>query len=322
MNLFKKSVCGGGAMGNDGTDGPTATVWARELPAAAATAAGQLLLLGAGAFVLAGITDEYGPEHGEGAFGTTLVSWLLVIAPVLLPVLGLLHTALFALPVAGPAHALGSRSRIPGGVWAALLTVALAALYAAAGRWWYDLPYGATWAWVAGTGLLPVFAARYARTRDVRPWGTVVRAAAVTGAGLLLLGGGLAADRAGLLPEYRPPRLAPSQYAGEWTGDGARLVLRPDGTARAEGLPVTGPDGGVAYCTGAGTWTFDPEAAAPAGAPAEPAHRDGVWLDVSPCADSAPAWRIAGTTRRPELFALLGDPDAGVRKVLRREGGG
>ncbi|MFF4320365.1 hypothetical protein [Streptomyces sp. NPDC001568] len=309
-------------MGHDGTVRPS-TVRGRELPAAAATSAGQLLLLFVGAFVLAGLSDPYDQGQGEGAFGAAVLMWLVVIAPVLLPVLGLLHAALFVLPVAGPAHALGRLGRVPGDAWAVLLTAGLAALWAAAGSWRHDLPFGPTWAWVAATGLLPVAAARYARRRDVRPGAVVGRVAGVTGAGLLLLGGGYAADTAGLLPEYRPPRLAASEYAGTWTGDaGARLTLHRDGTMSAEALPVMDRDGGVARCSGAGTWSFDPEAAANAWAPAAPAHRDGVWLDMRSCAGSVLDWRIAGTTERPELFTWFGGTDDGLLKVLRRDGVG
>ncbi|MFD6874885.1 MULTISPECIES: hypothetical protein [unclassified Streptomyces] len=301
-------------MAHDETARP-ATVLGRELPAAAAMSAGQPLLLLAAAFVLTGLADPYDHDRSEGAFGDALLMWLLLIAPLLLPVLGLLHAALFALPVAGPARALGRRGRVPAGVWAVLLTAALAALYAAAGRWRFDLSFGPTWAWVAGTGLLPVAAARYARARDVRPWGMVCRTAGATGAGLLLLGGVFAADRAGLLPEYRPPRLAASDYAGTWTGAaGARLVLHRDGTMNADALPVVGSDGEVARCTGAGTWSFDPEVV--------PAHRDGVRLDFRSCTGSVLAWRIAGTTERPELFTRFAGPDADVLKVLRRDADG
>ncbi|MEU9029968.1 hypothetical protein AB0D46_21110 [Streptomyces sp. NPDC048383] len=298
-------------MTHDETVRP-ATFLGRELPAAAAISAGQPLLLLAAAFVLTGLAGPYDHDRGEGAFGAVLLTGFLLLSPLLLPVLGLLHAALFALPVTGSAHALGRRGRVPAGVWAVLLTAALAALYAAAGRWRFDLPYGPTWAWVAGTGLLPVAAARYARARDVRPWGMIRRAAGVTGAGLLLLGGGHAAGLAGLLPEYRPPRLAASEYAGTWTGDGgARLVLHRDGTMSAEALPVVARDGGIDRCTGDGTWSFDPEAV--------PANRDGVWLDIRSCTGSVPAWRISGTTERPELFTWLYGPDADVLKVLRSD---
>ncbi|MFF3020198.1 hypothetical protein [Streptomyces sp. NPDC057939] len=301
-------------MTHDGTVRP-ATVLGRELPAAAAMSAGQPLLLLAAAFVLTGLEGPYDHDRSEGAFGTAVLMWLLTIAPLLLPVLGLLHAALFALPVAGPARVLGRRGRVPAGVWAVLLTGALAALYAAAGRWRFDLPFGPTWAWVAGIGLLPVAAAHHARKHDVRPWGMIRRAAGVTGAGLLLLGAGLAVDRAGLLPEYRPPRLAESQYAGTWTGDaGARLVLHRDGTMSADALPVVGRDGGIDRCTGAGTWSFDPESV--------PAHRDGVWLDIRSCTGSVTAWRISGTTERPELFTRFDDPRDGSPKVLRLDAGG
>ncbi|MFD3871682.1 hypothetical protein [Streptomyces sp. NPDC058623] len=142
---------------------------------------------------------------------------------------------------------------------------------------------------MAGTGLLPVAAARYARARDVRPWAMIRRAAGVTGAGLLLLGGGHAAGLAGLLPEYRPPRLAASEYAGTWTGDGgARLVLHRDGTMSAEALPVVARDGGIDRCTGDGTWSFDPEAV--------PANRDGCGSTSGPVRDPYPP---GGSRARP-----------------------
>ncbi|MEU9036503.1 hypothetical protein AB0D45_16585 [Streptomyces sp. NPDC048352] len=167
-----------------------ASVWARELPGALALAAGQPLLLAAGSVLIASRHEDYDPAAG-GAFGILL---LLVLGPVLLPLLGLVHAVLFALPVAAAARSLGRRTGLPAAGPAVLLGAALAALYAAWGRS-RGLPFGPAWAWTAGLAVLPVAGALYARARDARPLEMLARAAAVTGAGLLvmlLVGVGLA----------------------------------------------------------------------------------------------------------------------------------
>ncbi|MFE1560158.1 hypothetical protein ACFW6V_34865 [Streptomyces sp. NPDC058734] len=156
-----------------------ASVWNRELPGALALAAGQPLLL----LVLSVLRAVRHPDCADG--GTFGVVLLLCVAPLLFPLLGLLHTALFALPVTAAARALGRRTRLPAPVLAVLLGAALAALYAAEGRR-HGLPFGATWAWVAGLAVLPVAGALYARARDTGPARSLARGAAVT-VGLLLV---------------------------------------------------------------------------------------------------------------------------------------
>ncbi|WP_405979372.1 hypothetical protein [Streptomyces sp. NBC_00158] len=158
-----------------------ASVWNRELPGALALAAGQPLLLVAVSVFFSLRQSHYESASG-GAFGLMV---LLCVAPLLFPLLGLLHTALFALPVTAAARALGRRTRLPAPVLAVLLGAALAALYAVEG-WRRGLPFGATWAWVAGLAVLPVAGALYARARDTGPARTLARGAAVT-TGLLLV---------------------------------------------------------------------------------------------------------------------------------------
>ncbi|MGE7389881.1 hypothetical protein ACQKM2_30820 [Streptomyces sp. NPDC004126] len=159
-----------------------ASVWNRELPGSLVLAAGQPLLLLVASVFFSLRQSDYESANG-GAFGVMV---LFCVAPLLFPLLGLLHTALFALPVTAAARALGRRTRLPAPALAVLLGAALAALYAAEG-WRHGLPFGATWAWVGGLAVLPVGGALYARARDTRPARTLALGAAVTVVLLLVL---------------------------------------------------------------------------------------------------------------------------------------
>lgn len=64
----------------------------------------------------------------------------------------------------------------------------------------------------------------------------------------------------------------------------------------------------LARCTGTGTWRFRER---------QEYRREGVELDVKAC-DSADGLSVAGTRSHPELFTLLGDPDAGDVRRLRK----
>ncbi|MEU8434965.1 hypothetical protein AB0F18_18980 [Streptomyces sp. NPDC029216] len=162
--------------------GRLTAAWGRELAGAAAAAIGQLALLVAGSVLFAFTRADYDPGEG-GAFGIVVV---LVAGPVVLLLLGLLHAALFALPVSVAARALGRRTPVPAAGWAAALGAVLAAVYAAEG-WRHGLPYGPTWEWVAGLGVLPVAGALYARWCEVRTLKVVEGVAWVMGTGLLVV---------------------------------------------------------------------------------------------------------------------------------------
>lgn len=56
-------------------------------------------------------------------------------------------------------------------------------------------------------------------------------------------------------------------------------------------------------------------------AKAEYGNRAGVALTVPDCKEAELRWEVAGTEERPELFVLMGDPDAGEVTVLRKQTG-
>lgn len=119
------------------------------------------------------------------------------------------------------------------------------------------------------------------------------------------------------LGEFEPPRLARAQYAGEWRGtDGGVVRLQEGGDLVVEDLPVDrrragGSDHVVTRCTATGTWQERP-------ADTRVHQRAGVDLSVTDCAGWERTWQVAGTVDRPELFQVVGDPDAGGLRILRR----
>lgn len=92
-------------------------------------------------------------------------------------------------------------------------------------------------------------------------------------------------------------------------GDGVRLELGARGEVTARELPVHDGFDVVRRCSGHGTWK--PVEAALDG-------RAGVAVSVPGCEDAESVWQVAGTRERPELFVLMGDPDAGDVAVLRK----
>ncbi|MFJ3927801.1 hypothetical protein [Streptomyces sp. NPDC090022] len=270
----------------------------------------QIVLLLVFDVVTTGLRDDHGVGHG----GTYLFSFpLLFCFPPLLVGLGYLH----ALTLTVPAVTLSRRlsRRFPGvrvsWLWPPVLLTACAAVVAllptAVGA-----PYTASWACLTASGLLPLVAAEYARRRGRSPRFMLKRTAMATGAVLLatLLAALLGADAW----TYRPPRLPRAEYVGTWTGDaGARLVLRANGEAVAEHLPVEpwGPAATETCSSGAGTWEFTP------GSAHSVSGRDAAEVRIEGCAHPM-TWEIAGTREAPHLFVLLGDPDTGDLHVLRK----
>ncbi|MFI5672484.1 hypothetical protein [Streptomyces sp. NPDC051704] len=184
--------------------------------------------------------------------------------------------------------------------------VLLAAGYAVPISLLADGSYAATFGWIAATGMLPVGVAVFARMREVpktkvRRWALVPSVAAVIAT--FCLGANA--------PVYQPPVLERDDYVGEWAGDGVRLELGAQGTVTARELPVHDGFDVVDHCSGRGTWK-------PEGKEANLDHRAGVALTIPDCTGAELSWAVAGTDERPELFVLMGDPDAGHTAVLRK----
>jgi hypothetical protein len=307
------------------------------LTTAAAVAAAQLPAVCLLWWVYATRGDDYGSSYAS-AFGLLC---LFVLAPVILPVLGLLHAALHI----APAHALarlgaarlGSarlgvtrlgvvRLRGPEWAWHLLCAALVAVAWAAVAAVLWDWPFVVTGAVLAGLGVLPVLGLAHIRRRATitgRVWGTwtlwLLSALASVGLFALAFVGALMATVGGLIDEYEPPKLSAAQLAGEWHGDeGAVLRLRPDGRAEATKLPSQPEnyDGlsGPAYirCDGTGSWDLRSEYAQ------TDTDRDGVLVHLrDDCGDDT-YWTVGGTDTDPELFVLFGDPDAGELRILER----
>ncbi|MEU0738311.1 hypothetical protein [Streptomyces sp. NPDC006134] len=300
-----------------------------ETYTAAAVCAGQLPAAGLIWWVVSSTGDDYGVGYG-GAFG---LACLVLFAPLYLPFLGLLHTVLHIAPAALLARAAGRR--VPGPEWvrhltgAALVASAWAALADAVGAG----GFAATAVGLTALGVLPVLALAYVRRRGRAPgrawgcWGVWFRAGgAAVALFAVAFGGLLAADRMGLIDAYEPPVLSAAQLAGTWRGeDGAVLRLDPGGRAGLSRLPERSgsseawADGTFAVCDGTGTWSLDREGRADPYPEDGPGERDGVVVRPGGGCGEDTYWTIGGTERRPELFVLFGDPDAGELHILTRD---
>ncbi|MFE2479139.1 hypothetical protein [Streptomyces sp. NPDC059389] len=246
--------------------------------------------------------------YGRGYGGAIAVLFWLVVEAVLGPciglVLGFAHSLLFTTPVMVASNAVGVRTRIPAPWWTPPALVLLAAGYAVPVSWIAGTAYTATFGWIAALGVLLVGASVYARMRLVpkvraRRWALVLIAPALVTAFAF----GVTA------PAYQPPVLAGAGYVGEWAGDGVHLDLDPRGEATAKELPVYKGFEVVDHCSGRRTWK-----------PVDAAHGHwaGVDLAIPACQDANLNWEAAGTDEHPELFVLMGDPDAGETAVLSK----
>ncbi|MFF4098724.1 hypothetical protein [Streptomyces sp. NPDC001903] len=254
---------------------------------------------------LAALADE---PYGRGYGGAIAVLFWLVVQAVLGPCIGLAlgfaHSLLFTTPVMVASNAVGVRTRIPAPWWAPPALGLLAAGYAVPVSWIAGTAYAATFGWIAALGVLPVGASVYARMRLVpkvraRRWALVLIAPAL----VIAFAFGVTA------PAYQPPVLARADYVGEWAGDGVHLELGAQGEVTARELPVYEGFEVVDHCSGHGTWK-----------PLEAAHghRAGVDLAIPNCHSANLSWEVAGTDEHPELFVLMGDPDAGETVVLSK----
>ncbi|MFG2997012.1 hypothetical protein [Streptomyces sp. NPDC048340] len=251
--------------------------------------------------------DPYGRGYG-GAIA--LLFWLVVmcvLGPVVAVLLGLAHSLLFSTPVMVATNAVGVRTGISAAWWALPAVGLLAAGYAAPVCLLVGTSYAAAFGWIAAVGALPVGVAVFARMRQV-PRARVRRWAL----GPIALGVLATCFLGTTAPAYRPPVLQRADYIGEWAGDGVRLELGTGGEATAEKLPVHDGFEIVDRCSGHGTWEPEEEAYD---------RRAGVTLSLPDCTGARLSWEVAGTSERPELFVLMGDPDAGEVAVLRKRAG-
>ncbi|RZU15084.1 hypothetical protein [Streptomyces sp. BK239] len=287
-----------------------------ESVAAVAAGAAQLPAVCALLFWQALAADRYGVGYGP-AFGLLC---LLLFAPVLLPVLGLLHAGAQILPGALVADVVLRRVPWPRWVRRLLGVTLVGAVWAVVGAVWAGMSFFVTVACLAALGALPVLAMEYARVRPKSNRGLWWRAA---GASVVLfvlaLVGGSVASAVGLVEEYEPPALSAERVAGVWRGeDGAVLKLLPGGRAELTRMPVD-PGGRATVdfvvCDGVGSWRLEPGRV-----------RDGVVVRLA--ADEAgeedgcrgeTVWSSGGTERSPELFVFFGDPDASSPRVLTRD---
>ncbi|MEV5338629.1 hypothetical protein AB0K93_09100 [Streptomyces sp. NPDC052676] len=259
--------------------------------------------------------DDYGTGYG-GALG---LACLCLFLPLVLPVLGLVHTAVHLLPGWMLAHPLARRfPGPPRWVWRLLGTTAVAALWAAVAALLLNWPFLTTAPVLAAFGLWPLLWCAFVRRRAEhtgRPWGCLglALASALTCAGLCVvtLLGGILASATGLLRDYEPPKLSAARLTGEWRGeDGAVLRLLPGGRAEATDLPQPDPDGWdfvTCHGTHTGTWTAGTRNG-----------RDGASVSLDGGCGEELFWSASGTDEEPELFATVGDPDAPELRVLER----
>lgn len=283
--------------------------WTGIAPGAEAVAGAQFLVGALFWWVSPGQSDAYGVGYGTFAIGLILeVAFACVFLPPLAAAAGWVHGTLFTIPVVALSNAAGVRARTPAPRWAPPVLVLLAGAYAAPVALLIRTSYAATWGWIAAAGVLPVGVAVYARMRQrtklrVRLWTLAVTGIAVP-----------AAFVAGFLaPPYQPPVLERADYVGVWTGSGVSLELDEQGAATATGLPVDDGFGEADRCSGRGTWRHVEGTADGAG--------PGVALSVEDCEKASRYWKTAGTAEAPQLFVLIGDPDGGDVRVLRKRAG-
>ncbi|MFE6640403.1 hypothetical protein ACFVFT_23665 [Streptomyces tendae] len=270
-----------------------------EWNAAAALCATQLPLVWLAWWLFVGAgQDDYG--RGGGAFGVLCV-------PLILPLLGVVHSSAQIMPAASLSRLLPRRS---GSEWARHLvaSVLVGAGWAVLGHMVWGWSLRDTVPWFAGAGILPVLFLAPLRQRAWGGWSVWLRSAGACF--VLSVVGGLAV--AALADEYEPPALSDGQLAGEWRGDqGTVLRLAPGGRAeltRVPAQPDFEADQDYTRCDGTGTWARD-----------RYGDREAVLVRLDGGCGEDTHWTISGSGQDPELFALFGDPDAGDLLILAQD---
>ncbi|WP_354382027.1 hypothetical protein [Streptomyces sp. PvR034] len=282
--------------------------WSGIAPGAEVVGGGTLLCAALYAQLTSLGAEPYGRGYGGGIAVLFGLFVMVVFGPPLAYAAGCLHSLVFTTPVMLASNALGVRTRIAAPRWALPAAVAFAAGYALPLSVLTGAAYVTTLGWTAAVGFPPVAVAVLARMRRIRRgkirlWaiGPIAVATLVT----LVLGA--------IAPVYEPPVLGHADYVGRWTGDGVSLTLGDRGEAAAQQLPVHDGFEVVGHCTGHGTWRST------AAGETVGDRRAAVVLTLPDCESAELRWEVAGTGERPELFVLMGDPDAGDVVVLHRQ---
>ncbi|MFF8271771.1 hypothetical protein ACF059_30980 [Streptomyces sp. NPDC016562] len=259
------------------------------------------------AWLLSFAEEPYNRGFGGGI---AALFWLVVLffgSPFIVLALGFAHSLLFTTPVMTASNFAGVRSRMAAPYWALPTLIVLTLGYAVPISLLSGSSYVATLCWISAVGVPPVAVAVFARMRQV-PRRTVRRYALAPLVAAVIATFCLGAAA----PAYQPPVLERADYVGAWAGDGVILELGAGGEVTAKVLPVHDGFEVVDHCSGHGTW---------APAEAEYGRRAGVALAIPDCKEAELRWEVAGTEPRPELFVLMGDPDAGEVAVLRKQAG-
>ncbi|MFD5795002.1 hypothetical protein ACFWIO_15915 [Streptomyces diastatochromogenes] len=303
-------------MGWENTRGTlpnTGPTWAADdLSAAAALGGAQLPAAGLLWWVYETTTQD---DYGAGLGGVLGVLCVLLFAPLLLPILGVLSAFVLTLPSVVLARLAGPRLPGPGWVWHVVAPVGPALFWGVPACVLFRWPLGIAVPALAVLGLLPTLWVGLVRWCGWRQWGVWWRAA-VGSVVLFVLAicGGVIATVTGLIPEYEPPKLTRAQLTGVWHGpSGAELRLHPDGSAEAVRLPTQPPFADDHFrdyvvCQGSGTWEPDDDSGS--------TPRDGVLLKLDSTCGEDTFWTIGGSEDTPELFVLFGDPDGGSLLIL------
>lgn len=289
-----------------------------DLNAAAAASAAQFPAAGLIWWIATQPGDDYGTSP-YGLFVLLALACLLVVAPLVLPFVGLAHAALHILPADLLARLAVRHVRGPAWAWHLACGAALGAGWAALAALLWGWPFLPTATLLAALGVLPGLGLAHFRRR-ARITGRAQGFWAVwlpslfasVALFLLVFFGGVLGTVAGL-SGYQPPVLTAGQLAGVWRGaDGAVLRLDAGGKAEFTGLPTESESGDWStdpfdVCDGTGSWS-----------PGEQGGRDAVVLRLDGGCGQPTYWTIGGTEREPELFARFGDPDAGELWILVR----
>ncbi|MDT9697013.1 hypothetical protein [Streptomyces sp. P17] len=273
-------------------------------------AAGQLPVV----WLVWWIGEQSGDTYGRG-FNSMGIACVLVFAPLVLPVLGLLHALAQSPPAGCLAGLVVARARGPRWAWHQAGSVLIGVSWAALTTVLWDWPFLGTALLFGALGIFPALAMAYVPRRPRWGfWGVWFRSGLASFALFVVVGvAGAPAGSAGLIKGYEPPVLSAGQLTGVWRGDdGAVLRLAPGGRAELTELPLRsgfGSDPPYTVCDGTGTWSLKREDVR--------WDRGGVALTLDGGCGQDTYWVIGGTEQDPELFVLFGDPDAGDLRILK-----
>lgn len=304
--------------------------WFVDLNAAAALCAAQMPAIGLVWWISAELGDDYGGSPYTLALALVLAA-LLVVAPLVLPFVGLVQAAAHIVPGGWLARVVTRHVRGPVWAWHMVCSALLGVVWAGLAALVWDWRFTVVAPLFATLGVLPVLGLGYfrrrARVTGRRQGFWAVWLLSLFGSVtlfLLVFVGGVLGTLTGLIG-YGPPELSTAQLTGVWRGaDGAALRLDPEGKAEltrlateSESEPEPEPESGsgsgdratdaIDVCDGPGSWSVE-----------ERGGRDAVVVRLDGTCGRATWWTIGGTEREPELFARFGDPDAGEVWILVR----